>query len=213
MHRLEIQSRKLGLAAIGALVFSVLAASAALMGLTSPLEPRAAHATQSALSRARRLLDDGKIAEARKIFADELKRDSNSVEALRGLALCARDDGDDETALRHLQKLTSLAPKDRAAWRLLALAASRLGRNMEALAAAQTTLSLSPEGDSVMTHLMTRLLSSKESLANGALEDPFGDIGPTGIIRSKMPADPLDRMPKPKTPNPSQALPRPGRSE
>lgn len=161
----------------------------------------------------RKLLEEGKTDEAKRVFTEDLKGNPNSVEAIRGLIQCAIENGDDEEAIGLFRRLTGLAPKDRAAWRKLALCASRLGRDMEALAAAQTALSLSPDGDRVMTELMTRLLTSKDSLANGALEDPFGDIGPTGRIRSKMPADPLDRMPRPKIPDPSQALPRPGRGE
>jgi tetratricopeptide (TPR) repeat protein len=184
-----------------------------LAGLESPAGSNESTAIPGAFSRARRLLDEGKIAEAKEIFTDELKRDGKNIEAIRGLALCARDEGDDETALQYFQKLTALAPKDRAGWRQLALAASRLGRDMEALAAAQAALSLAPDGDRAMTDLMTRLLSSKNSLANGILEDPLSGIGPTGRVRNGTTTDPLSRIPRPKVPEPSQNLPKPGRGE
>lgn len=190
-----------------------------LCGITAGITVLAVPSSESSLqfsspfARARRLLDEGRLADAKNVYASELKRDPKSVEALRGLALCARDEGDDETALQYLQKLTSIDPKDRAGWRQLALTAKRLGRDMEAMSAAQTALSLSPDGDTAMTNLLTRLLSSKDSIASGMLEDHLNGLTPKGMGKSALPQDPMDRIPMPKLPEPPKGLPKAGRGE
>lgn len=169
------------------------------------------HSTPSSLSQARWLLDEGRIAEARAIYDEQLKRDPRDVEAIRGLALCARDEGDDETAFQYFQKLTTLSPKDFAAWRQQALAASRLGRELEAMTAAQTALSLATKGDRAMTDLVTRLMTSDF--------DPIGDpfkgvpgrsrnpLDPTESGRSGSFNDPLMDVPRPVPPDPMKGIP------
>jgi tetratricopeptide (TPR) repeat protein len=197
------------------MVVSLLGATAVLVALSSESATGLPH-PDSSLSRARRLLDEGNIGEARKLFEEELRRDIKSVEAIRGLALCARDEGDDEMALQHFQKVTALVPKDRAAWRQQALAASRLGRDMEALSAAQTALSLAPEGDRAMSDLMTRLLTSDADLLADPLKGVPGrrkGLDPVDRGAKGLDFDPLDDMPRPEPPDPTRGLPRPGRGD
>ena len=165
---------------------------------------------RDAISEARRLLDLGKTGEARSIFEHELNTDPKSLEAIRGLALCARDEGDDETALHHFQTLTKLAPKDVAGWRQQALAASRLGNDMEALAAAQTALSLSNQTDRAMSELMTRLLTADmDHLAGQSgrkAPNPWG-LDPPHRPNDPSAFDPMSEIPRPEPADPTQGLP------
>jgi len=203
----------MGLAVITVMSLSLFGAAAALVGLSSE-NSQAAPPPESSLSRARRLLDEGMIAEARKLFEEEHRRDVHSVEAIRGLALCARDEGDDESALHYFQKLTALAPKDRAAWRQVALVANRLGRDMEALSAAQTALSLSPKGDPAMNDLMTRLVTADKGLLEDplmAIPDPLRGLPAPG--RKGPGVGSIPGPPRHEVPDPTQGIHRIGKDE
>ncbi len=109
--------------------------------------------------RAMDLLDAGLVREARAIWSDQLKRDPKNVQALRGMALAAREEADDEAAAMWLQRLVAIAKDDRPAWRSLGFALFRLGRAHESLAAAQTAMSLVPKGetDHTLAELCARI--------------------------------------------------------
>ena len=153
--------------------------------------------------RGRQLLFEGRLKDARQIFQDEYAKNPKNIEALRGLARCAQEEGNDQEAYDHYQQITSLDPKDRLAWKHLALCARRLGRDMEALAAAQTALSLSPDGDPAMSDLMTRLVTGRHpgmdprSDPMHGLNRPPGPVEPGGGVRIPQPVDPTKQLPKP----------------
>jgi len=151
------------------------------------------------LTIARRLLDDGRIVDARKLFEAQLNENPNSVAAVRGLFACARDASDDEAAIRWARRWTELEPKSALAWKSLAVHLDRAGRSLEALAAAQTAMGLATEPDPVLSALATRLLSN-------ATRDPLGSPKRDDF-------DPSSMMKHPKAPDPMRHLPQPGRAK
>jgi tetratricopeptide (TPR) repeat protein len=173
--------------------------------------------SESSFTSARRLLEEGRISEAKSIYAQQLSRDPRSIEAIRGLALCARDEGDDETALGHFQELTKLAPKDLVAWRQQALAASRLGRNFEALSAAQAALSLASNGDRVMSDLMTRIMTSDSGFRSPYASEAGGagvrGFDPLQAGSGRSTFDHLSELHRPEPPDPLKGLPLPGKGK
>ena len=201
---------KTGLAVLALAFLAVLGVGAGIVGLSGSASQFVSPASSS-LAQARQLLDEGKIEAARKIFEDVFRKDPKNVEAVRGLAFCARDDGDDETALGYLHKLTTLASKDRAAWRQLALCANRLGRDMEALSASQTALALAPEGDRGMSDLIARLVTKKSLLEGGVSGDQLPGEGLPGKGKQGAGIDPPGDIRLPEPPDPRKHLPGPGR--
>jgi len=67
-------------------------------------------AEDSRLTHASSLLIEGEIEAAKVLYAEVLSEDSQSEEALFGLALCARQQQDNESALRHLNRLIKINP-------------------------------------------------------------------------------------------------------
>ena len=200
--------RRSGLVVIAFTIFAVLGLGAGVYALTGAGDDRFTIPRQSA-GFTWSLLNEGKIAEARKGFEEDRRKNPKNMEALRGLAQCALEDGDDEAALAYLHQLTGLAPKDRSAWRKLALCASRLGKDMEALSAAQTALSLAPEGDKGMSDLVSRVMTSKNPLEG----DLAGDALPGGAGGGKrgLGFDPMSGVKLPQAPDPRKNLPALGR--
>ena len=174
---------------------------------TSP-ESVSIHAA-SPLSEAFRLLEEGKISEAKKLFAEELRRNPKSIDAVRGLAFSARDEGNDEEAVKWLDKWTRLNPKSPVAWRHLALACHRLGRDLEAMSAAQTAISLSPGGDASMSDLMARLLSSKDALGGNLPSSPESsrEFDAPGRRGRGAGMDQVPGVRTPTVPDPTKAIP------
>jgi tetratricopeptide (TPR) repeat protein len=154
---------------------------------------------EGALARARRLLEEGRVAEARKLYMEELGRDPNSVAGVRGLAMCARDAGDVEEAARWFERLTRLAPKDAAAHRHLALTLHRLGRDFEALSACQMAMALSDEQDPDLAKLLSQLVTTRSGL-----EDPLAHRMPGAGAEKTRPY-----APQPQPPDPNRHLPKP----
>jgi len=207
--------RRAGLIVVAFTIVAVLGLGAVVFALTGAGDEHFTIPRQSA-SFIWSLLNEGKIAEARKGFEEEFRKNPKNVEALRGLAQCALEDGDDEAALAYLHQLTGLAPKDRSAWRKLALCASRLGKDMEALSAAQTALSLAPQGDRAMSDLMTRILTSDTSpLANPMKGGPAQPWDPEHSVHGNRGStfDPLSEIPLPEPPDPTRGLPGVGRAK
>jgi tetratricopeptide (TPR) repeat protein len=186
----------------------------ALAGSSTSFQFSGAIAASSHLP-GRRLLEEGKTGEAKRVFSEELERNPQSTEAIRGLAQCAIEDGDDEAAAGYLHQLTKLAPKDRDAWRKLALCASRLGRDTESISAAQSALSLAPEGDRPMSDLITRILTSDmDHLTNPGIpgvDRALGNNPVHGLRRRPDEFDPMSDIPRPQPPDPTKGLPLPGR--
>jgi len=207
----ESHRSRRGLVMIGASVALLVVCGVAVASLAGSDLGAPPHRYSGVQSEARRLLEEGKTSEARKIFEEELRKDSKSIEAVWGLALCARDDGDDESALAFFHQLTKLAPKDRSAWRNLALCASRLGRDMEALSAAQTALSLAPEGDKGMSELVSRLITKKSMLEGGMAGDQLPGEALPGQGRKGAGIDPLNGVRPLEPPDPRRNLPVQGR--
>ena len=67
-------------------------------------------AEDSRLTHASSLLMEGEIEAAKVLYAEVLSEDSRSEGALFGLALCARQQQDNESALRHLNQLIKINP-------------------------------------------------------------------------------------------------------
>ncbi|MCK4446336.1 MAG: glycosyltransferase [Candidatus Marinimicrobia bacterium] len=67
-------------------------------------------AEDSRLTHASSLLIEGEIEAAKVLYAEVLSEDSRSEGALFGLALCARQQQDNESALRHLNQLIKINP-------------------------------------------------------------------------------------------------------
>jgi len=178
-----------GIALVAVAASAALALAYALGASTSSAAPH--HAPEDALAKARRLLEEGKPSEARALCLEELKRNPTSARVLRALAACARDSGDDEEATRLLERVVALDRKDASAWRQLAFAYRRAGRTMEALAAAETAMGLSPERDPALVQLVAKLMSAGP-------ESPLARTSP-GIPRAATPGmvDPMPHVPRP----------------
>jgi tetratricopeptide (TPR) repeat protein len=207
-------SSRAGLIIVSLIILAVVSLGAGLVALTGQGESTS-FVSRDYMAQGRTLLAAGKTAEARNIFENALKSDPKSVDAIRGLAQCAIEDGDDDAAAGFLHQLTKLAPKDRDAWRKLALCASRLGRDTEAISSAQSALSLAPEGDRPMSDLMTRILTSDmDRLINPGIPGVDRSLGIDPVHGSKQRPDAFDSMadiPRPEPPDPTKGLPLPGR--
>jgi Tfp pilus assembly protein PilF len=161
----------------------------------STASPSAAprYTPEDGITRARRLLDEGKLAQARALCFDALKRDPKDVRALRALAAVERESGNDDEATRLLERVVATDPKDASGWRQLAFAYRRAGRTMEALTAAETAMALSKEQDPALADLVAKLVSG----AHGELAQMM-----PGAARPTMPGmpsipDPMSRVPRP----------------
>lgn len=175
-------------AALWSIPVVLIALGGAIWAAASDDPPRA---LADPIAAVRRLLDQGKSAEARQICMSILHDKPDCVDAHRGLAWCARDEGDDEAFLRHLREWARLDPKNPVPWRQIALTAHRLGRTYEALSAAQTAASLTPGGDAAMSALISKLVMP-EKRSPAARNDGLG-------------------LPAPQRPDPTKFLPKPGR--
>jgi len=114
---------------------------------------------EAALRAARADHRAGKVAAARRHYADVLAQRPDQPEALHGLAVLALQGRDAAGAADLLARLVRVRPRDARAHNLLGLALSRLGKTPQAEAAFHRAVALDPE--------------SAEALANlgGALHD------------------------------------------
>jgi len=196
MRRVERPKRRGGLVLVALASLALVGFGFALGAMTAGSPPGYRRPAEDPLSRARQLLEDGRIAEAKSLYREQLQRDQASVRALRGLAACAREDGDDDEAIRCLQQLTAVDRNDRAAWRQLALACKRAGRSQEALIAAQTAMALSNEPDPALCKLVTDCVTA-EQLGLPGMPD-------LGALR---PPDPIAGVRRPQPPDPMRYVP------
>jgi tetratricopeptide (TPR) repeat protein len=146
--------------------------------------------------RARDLLEEGHVDKAKAAYLRLAEQDPRDKRAIRGLAMCAREEADDAEAIRWWEKLLPLTDGDEKAgtWKQIAMAHHRMGNENEALVAAQSAMSLSNGTDASLNDLLAKLLTS--SSGSPSQQQPMG-------LRGGMP-----RSPTPKPPDPLEMLPR-----
>jgi len=99
----------------------------------------------SSSAEAQETLENGRLAEAKKAFHQALARDPKNVSAIRGLAFCAKAEGDNLASTSLLRTWTELEPGSAAAWREFALALRDAGRQLETMRAVRSGLEIAPE--------------------------------------------------------------------
>jgi tetratricopeptide (TPR) repeat protein len=104
----------------------------------------------------------GRLAEARKDFAQALEINGNYAPALRGAGICEFAEGNHAMAIRDLRRTISEEPRDAIAHLFLGLANVGLNRSDAARAALQKALSLDPK-NCVRAHVHLANLDLKEN--------------------------------------------------
>jgi tetratricopeptide (TPR) repeat protein len=146
-------------------------------------------------------LAGGKVREARELYLAELKIRPDDPRVLRGLAIAAREAGNDEEALGYWERLCAVTTGDEAAlaWKQRGLAELRLGRSLEALSSLQTALSLLPQGetDPHLSELISNLVMGTDPL-EGRPDRSLGVQPPAGprAVPRPTPPDPLRHLPR-----------------
>jgi tetratricopeptide (TPR) repeat protein len=159
----------LSAAKLGIIVLVVLAVGGTCLALW-PVDPAAQRARAlKYCAEGKRLLGEGKAAEAVDAFASAVKADGSLPEAWRGRgeALLAR--GDAAAAVRDFDQAVSLSAKDAAAWRGRSRAQLALGERAKAVADATCAIELAP-GESEGYLVRGEALEARNDLQE-AIED------------------------------------------
>lgn len=150
------------------------------------------------------LLERGRAAEAREIFAALVKEDAKHSESLRGLGAAYRGLGQLELAVVFLGQAAELEKTNPLLWKELGFAQREKGDPFAALASFQQSLSLD-KSQADISNLLAELATGKPGHSGGEVSRG-GQVDPY----SPRLIDPESLVPKPRVPDPSRHFPTPG---
>ncbi len=201
MRTTPVPASRAGHSRRGLLVLAVAAMAALALAVTQIPAP-GGRASLDRTSAAARLLEEGKIAQAKALLLEEFKRDGRNPRVVRGLAIAEREAGNDEASLVHWQRLCALTSGEEAgfAWKQLGLAQHRLHEDLDALTSLETAATLLKDDDELARLIADLVTNAQTANLN---RDPRPEAG-TGA-RSGISTPPV-RGPQP--PDPTKWLPR-----
>lgn len=146
------------------------------------------------------LLERGRVAEARDLFAGLLKAQAEDVDALCGMGDALRKMGQGDLAITHFQRAARLRGNDPYIWKQLGMAQREKGDAMGALASFQKSLSLDGKQEDLL-NLVSELAAAKQDIPG---------LSP-GMPKSHGldPKTLMPTVPRPHVPDPNDHFPKP----